>query len=88
MMMLVGGIALIAVAVGGLLFYLNRDNGVLGDNNRSVACTMEAKLCPDGSYVGRAGPSCEFKACPGETNTTPKVQTNINIDTQGRDIKY
>lgn len=25
---------------------------------------MEAKLCPDGSYVGRGGPKCEFAACP------------------------
>ncbi len=24
------------------------------------ACTMEAKLCPDGSSVGRVGPNCEF----------------------------
>lgn len=30
-----------------------------------VACTMEAKQCPDGSYVGRTGPSCEFAPCPG-----------------------
>lgn len=29
-----------------------------------VACTMEAKLCPDGSAVGRQGPSCAFAACP------------------------
>ena len=29
-----------------------------------VACTMEAKLCPDGSYVGRTPPSCEFTPCP------------------------
>ncbi|MBU0750274.1 hypothetical protein KKH15_02035 [Patescibacteria group bacterium] len=29
-----------------------------------TACTMEAKLCPDGSYVGRTEPSCEFSACP------------------------
>ena len=28
------------------------------------ACTQEAKLCPDGSYVGRAGPDCEFAPCP------------------------
>jgi hypothetical protein len=28
------------------------------------ACTLEAKLCPDGSYVGRTGPNCEFAACP------------------------
>jgi hypothetical protein len=31
------------------------------------ACTMEAKLCPDGvTSVGRQGPSCEFAPCPGE----------------------
>lgn len=29
-----------------------------------IACTMEAKLCPDGSYVSRTGPKCEFSACP------------------------
>lgn len=29
-------------------------------------CTMEAKMCPDGSAVGRTGPNCEFAACPGE----------------------
>jgi hypothetical protein len=29
------------------------------------ACTMEAKICPDGSAVGRQGPNCEFAPCPG-----------------------
>ena len=32
-----------------------------------VACTLEAKLCPDGSAVGRTGPKCEFAKCPGES---------------------
>lgn len=27
-------------------------------------CTQEAKLCSDGSYVGRTGPNCEFAKCP------------------------
>lgn len=27
-------------------------------------CTMEAKICPDGSAVSRIGPKCEFAACP------------------------
>ncbi|MEK7640521.1 MAG: hypothetical protein AAB389_00795 [Patescibacteria group bacterium] len=31
-----------------------------------IACTMEAKMCPDGSYVGRTGPKCEFTKCPNE----------------------
>jgi len=30
----------------------------------STACTAEAKLCPDGSAVGRTGPNCEFAPCP------------------------
>jgi hypothetical protein len=29
-------------------------------------CTAEAKICPDGSAVGRTGPNCEFAPCPGE----------------------
>lgn len=36
------------------------DGGVGG----GVACTMEAKMCPDGSYVGRVPPNCEFAPCP------------------------
>lgn len=31
-----------------------------------TACTMDAKICPDGSAVGRSGPNCEFAKCPGE----------------------
>ncbi|MFA5030341.1 MAG: hypothetical protein WC495_02010 [Patescibacteria group bacterium] len=33
-------------------------------NTNSVACTMEAKLCPDGTAVGRIPPNCEFADCP------------------------
>lgn len=36
-----------------------------------VACTQEAKLCPDGvTAVGRSGKSCEFALCPGESKST------------------
>lgn len=31
-----------------------------------IACTQEAKICPDGSTVGRTGPYCEFSLCPRE----------------------
>lgn len=36
-----------------------------------VACTMDAKICPDGTAVGRVAPSCEFAACPSPTKPTP-----------------
>jgi putative hemolysin len=41
--------------------------GTADKNNEEVFCTMDAKLCPDGSYVGRVGPKCEFSTCPAET---------------------
>jgi len=34
-----------------------------GDKDGSVACTMDAMMCPDGTYVGRSGPDCKF-VCP------------------------
>jgi predicted lipoprotein with Yx(FWY)xxD motif len=34
------------------------------EENCTQACTAEAKICPDGSAVGRTGPDCEFAPCP------------------------
>jgi len=48
-----------------------------GTSTDEVACTMEAKLCPDGSYVGRVPPDCEFAPCP---ELPPVVQSeNIKV---------
>ncbi|HTK03726.1 MAG TPA: hypothetical protein VL401_03105 [Alphaproteobacteria bacterium] len=33
------------------------------------ACTEEAKICEDGSSVGRSGPNCEFAECPAVSAT-------------------
>jgi len=37
----------------------------------AIACTAEAKICPDGSAVGRQGPNCEFVTCPSSTPLPP-----------------
>jgi hypothetical protein len=34
-------------------------------------CTTEAKVCPDGTAVGRTGPNCEFAPCP--VNACPAI---------------
>ena len=68
MKQLTAGIVLILVVALGAFLYRN----ILEKPHMAgpeVACTMEAKICPDGSSVGRAGPSCEFAACP-EAKTT------------------
>ncbi|MEK7635180.1 MAG: hypothetical protein AAB446_01985 [Patescibacteria group bacterium] len=60
-------IFIIAVFIlGGLLYIYNPSPTEYKNPNEKepVACTMEARLCPDGSYVGRTGPNCEFTDCP------------------------
>jgi len=44
-----------------LILIAGCSNNYEGDR---VACIADAKLCPDGSYVGRSGPNCEFDKCP------------------------
>ncbi len=44
-----------------------------------VACTMDAKLCPDGSYVARIPPKCDFAPCP-ETKTIKLYYYNSELD--------
>ena len=37
---------------------------LFGCTDSPKACTKEAKICPDGSAVGRVLPNCEFTKCP------------------------
>ncbi len=59
----VGAAMVLFVAVAGLgTILLEKRSG-----NDPVFCPQDAKVCPDGSYVGREGPNCEFMACPQES---------------------
>lgn len=57
----------IIIVIAGLLFlgfaYENFDEAFGNDVREPIACTADAMQCPDGSYVGRTGPNCEF-VCP------------------------
>ena len=61
-------VVLVVLALGAAVWYVS---GSPLPPAGPVACTMEAKLCPDGSAVGRTGPNCEFAACPAATTTPP-----------------
>lgn len=56
-------IGILALIVVGLYLNSKRADRVPVDAEQ-VACTADAKMCPDGSFVGRIGPNCEFAACP------------------------
>lgn len=42
---------------------------------QSAGCTEEAMQCPDGSYVGRVPPDCDFAPCPATTTITTTTTT-------------
>ena len=50
----------VLIVVGSIVFKYEKH----ADKGSQIACTDEAKLCPDGSAVGRVEPNCEFTACP------------------------
>ena len=52
-----------------------------------IACTQEAKLCPDGSAVGRIGSNCEFAECP-VTNPQPVVECKKDSDCSAGNLCY
>jgi hypothetical protein len=53
-------VAVIIISIAGLALYKFRP----ANNGIQKECTLEAKICSDGSAVGRVGPNCEFSVCP------------------------
>ena len=47
-----------------------------------VYCTQDLKQCPDGSYIGRIPPNCEFAACPGEIIGRSGIFGKVLVATQ------
>jgi hypothetical protein len=67
-------ILLIVIILGAVYLYyrgvpINNPAPVEED---TVFCTADAMMCPDGSYVGRTGPKCQF-VCPASTSTSPII---------------
>lgn len=60
-------LGIILLGVGALILNLRSQEASqlpFPTQTDTVACTEEAKICPDGSSVARQGPQCAFAACP------------------------
>jgi hypothetical protein len=64
-------VAAIAYMFGAGQRGIDLPGGPMVPDDELVACTMDAKICPDGSAVGRIAPNCEFAPCPGEVEIAP-----------------
>lgn len=72
MVLIIAGMAL--VGIGGIGGYYIATHPFVAPGQ--VACTLDAKICPDGSSVGRSGPKCEFAQCPAFQPTVTPVPTD------------
>lgn len=72
--LLYGILFIVLIGVGGLV-YRNAVERLQGP----VACPMDAKLCPDGTAVGRTGLSCTFPVCPPPNVTLAEVGISFAI---------
>jgi hypothetical protein len=70
----------VVIIGGGLVWVLLPEPVEMDPGPGDTVCTQEAKLCPDGSSVGRTGLNCEFAECP-------EWKTYVN-KTDGYEIKY
>lgn len=69
------------VIFGVGIYYLTRGEANMDENQ--VFCTLDAMMCPDGSYVGRVPPTCEFAACPATSTTTGNMMEDGTTSATG-----
>ncbi len=88
-------LGLFAIAGAGGYFFLNQSKtpvAVIPTPTQALeqaACTLDAKECPDGSYVSRQGPKCEFAPCPtGIASTSVDTSSWKTFSNSEYSIKY
>lgn len=81
-------VIIVLLLIGGAIYAYSTMDSATVDNEAAVICTMDAKLCPDGSYVGRTGPNCEFAACPTGNATSTGTTTNATTSTTTSAVPY
>lgn len=61
---IVVGAVVFMILLASLSTYLLNNSSNVEPVEGSWACTTDAKICPDGSAVGRTPPYCQFAPCP------------------------
>jgi len=73
---LIGVFLVVAVGAAFASFVWSRFMSSDAASVEDTMCTMDARECPDGSYVGRTGPNCEF-ICPPSPTLSEELAAHI-----------
>jgi hypothetical protein len=57
-------ILLAVLGIAGFMYRAALESPTHNTNSETAVCPTDAKMCPDGTSVGRTGVSCQFAACP------------------------
>ena len=72
--LIVGIVFIVIIGIGGFLYRNTFEHPVM-PAEQAIACDADAKLCPDGTSVGRTGSNCAFATC-----ALPNAEdTSINL---------
>lgn len=87
--LIIGGVVLVLFLAGAVVYLAQFKT----TPPKEIACTQEAKQCPDGSYVSRTGPNCAFAPCSGGKDATPTPDPTANWkiyknEKYGFEVKY
>ena len=79
---IIGGsvIGVLVLVVAGAVVYSyigNSPKAVSANTGGNVICTEDVRQCPDGSYVARTGPKCEFAVCPVLQSKLTEAQAKV-----------
>ncbi len=86
--LIAGVVILLVIGIGGFLYRNALERPPVATNPEPVACTADARVCPDGASVGRTGPNCTFAACPPPNVELGSIQVSFAVPpgyTENRD---
>jgi len=77
-------VIIIPIILGGIYLFTKKERGVV--------CIQDVKECPDGSFVSRVAPDCNFASCLGEKEgilislpkRNAKIKSPLKIEGQAR----
>lgn len=82
-------VALIIILTGASYYLFSRKTATeFPPPDGTSFCTQDAKLCPDGSYVGRIPPSCDFSPCPSATSSDETAADAVESIAVGEPYPY
>lgn len=62
--------AILILVVAGIMFFLFFQGKIQSQDDQAQGqfCAQDIRFCPDGSYVSRVAPSCDFAECPSTSD--------------------